>query len=93
MAALRPDRIRELIAVVTEEKVGIVASVTGATADDRLAPVNSNCCCCRSPIHRASEARVLGALAPLAAPYWLGAKAIGPLTLGMFRHIGGASRR
>jgi len=38
-----------------------------------------------------SEARVLGALAPLAAPYWLGAKAIGPLTLGMFRHIGGAS--
>ena len=25
-----------------------------------------------------SEARVLGALAPMAAPYWLGAKAIGP---------------
>ena len=34
------------------------------------------------------EARMLGALAPLAAPYWVGAKAIGPLTLGMFRHIG-----
>ena len=37
------------------------------------------------------EARVLGALAPMAAPYWLGAKAIGPLTLGMFRHIGAAA--
>ena len=32
--------IRELIAVVMEEKVGIVASVTGATSDDTLAPVN-----------------------------------------------------
>ena len=34
---------------------------------------------------------MLGALAPMAAPYWLGAKAIGPLTLGMFRHIGAAA--
>ena len=33
----------------------------------------------------------MGALAPMAAPYWLGAKAIGPLTLGMFRHIGAAA--
>ena len=37
-----------------------------------------------------SEARVIGALAPMAAPYWLGAKAIGALTLGMFRHLGPA---
>ena len=33
----------------------------------------------------------MGALAPMAAPYWLGAKAVGPLTLGMFRHIGAAA--
>ena len=37
-----------------------------------------------------SEARVLGALGPMAAPYWLGAKAVGPLKLGMLRHIGAA---
>ena len=37
-----------------------------------------------------AEARVLGALAPMAAPYWLGAKAVGPLKLGMLRHIGAA---
>jgi hypothetical protein len=37
-----------------------------------------------------SEARVIGALAPMAAPYWLGAKAIGALSLGMFRHLGPA---
>ena len=34
---------------------------------------------------------MLGALAPMTAPYWLGAKAVGPLTLGMFRHIGAAA--
>ena len=32
--------IRELLAVVMEEKVGIVASATGTTADDTLAPIN-----------------------------------------------------
>ncbi len=37
-----------------------------------------------------SEARVIGAMAPMAVPYWLGAKAVGALTLGMFRHIGAA---
>ena len=34
---------------------------------------------------------MLGALAPMAAPYWLGAKAVGALTLGMFRHLGAAA--
>ena len=34
--------------------------------------------------------RVMSALAPMAAPYWLGAKAVGPLKLGMLRHIGAA---
>ena len=32
--------IRELISVVMDEKVGVVASVTGATSDDMLLPVN-----------------------------------------------------
>jgi hypothetical protein len=39
-----------------------------------------------------TEARVLGALAPMAAPYWLGARAIGPLKLGMFRHVTSATQ-
>jgi hypothetical protein len=80
--------IRELIAVVMEEKAGIVASVTGATSDDTLAPVHLEMLLLPLAYQSRGEARVLGALAPMAAPYWLGAKAIGPLTLGMFRHIG-----
>jgi hypothetical protein len=83
--------IRELISVVMEEKVGIVASVTGATSDDALAPVSLEMLLLPLAFQSHSEARVLGALAPMATPYWLGAKAIGPLTLGMFRHIGAAA--
>jgi hypothetical protein len=82
------NAIRELIAVVMEEKVGVVASVTGATSADVLAPVQLEMLMLPLASQSHAEARVLGALAPMAAPYWLGAKAIGPLTLGMFRHIG-----
>ena len=74
-----------------EEKIGIVASVTGATADDTLAPVQLELLLLPLAYQSRGEARVLGALAPMAAPYWLGAKAVGPLTLGMFRHIGAAA--
>jgi hypothetical protein len=82
--------IRELLAVVMEEKVGVVASVTGATSDDTLQPVQLELMVLPLASHSRSEARVMGALAPMAAPYWLGARAIGPLTLGMFRHVGPA---
>ena len=83
--------IRELLAVVMDEKVGVVASAIGTTADDTLAPINLELLLLPLAFRSRSEARVMGALAPMAAPYWLGAKAIGPLTLGMFRHIGAAA--
>jgi hypothetical protein len=88
----RPNQtaLRELIGVVMEEKVGVVASVTGATADDTLLPVTLEMLMLPLAYQSRAEARLLGALAPMAAPYWLGAKAIGPLTLGMFRHVGPA---
>lgn len=82
--------IRELLAVVMEEKAGVAASVTGSTGDDSLLAVNLELLLLPLSHQSKAEARVLGALAPMAAPYWLGAKAIGPLKLGMFRHIGAA---
>lgn len=82
--------VRELFSVVMEEQVGIVAHVTGATAADRLLPVNLELLLLPLGCHAHAEARVLGAMAPIAAPYWLGAKPIGPLKLGMFRHVGPA---
>ncbi len=83
--------VRELIAVVMEEKIRSVASVTGATSDDMLASVNLEMLLLPLAYHSRGKASVLGALAPMAATYWLGAKAIGPLALGMFRHIGAAA--
>jgi len=84
------NAMRELLAVVMEEKTGVVASVTGATADDSVLALNMEMLLLPLSHQSKAEARVLGALAPMAAPYWLGAKAIGPLKLGMFRHIGAA---
>jgi hypothetical protein len=82
--------LRKLIAVVTQEKVGVVASATGASADDTLLPIKLEMLLLPLAYRARGDARLLGALAPMAAPYWLGAKAIGPLTLGMFRHVGEA---
>lgn len=80
--------IREMIAVVMEEKVGVVASVTAATSDEALAPIQLEMTMLPLSYSSRGEARVMGAMAPMAVPYWLGVRAIGPLTLGMFRHIG-----
>jgi hypothetical protein len=82
--------LREMMTVVVEEKIGVVASAAGQTADEALLPIGLELMLLPLGYRTRSEARLLGALAPLAAPYWLGVKATGPLSLGMFRHIGGA---
>ena len=84
--------LRELLAVVAEEKVGVVASATGAASDDGLLPIQLELMLLPLAFHSRGEARLLGALAPMTTPYWLGAKSIGPLSLGMFRHIGAAAQ-
>lgn len=80
--------MRELIAVVMEEKVGVMASVTDSTGDDAVLTVGLELMLLPLAHQSRADARVLGAMAPMAAPYWLGAKSVGPLALGMFRHIG-----
>lgn len=82
--------MRELLAVVMEEKTGAVASAMGATSDDSVLAVNLELILLPLAHHSRGEARVLGALAPMTAPYWLGARSVGSLKLGMFRHIGAA---
>ena len=52
--------IRELISVVMDEKVGVVASVTGATSDDMLLPVNLEMLLLPLAAQPRSEARVIG---------------------------------
>jgi hypothetical protein len=88
----RPSRtaMRELIMVVMEEKIGVVASSTAAAADPALAPISLELLLLPLAHRGHGDARLLGAMAPMAAPYWLGVKPVGPLSLGMFRHIGPA---
>jgi hypothetical protein len=85
--------VRELIAVSVEEKVGIVAGVTAATSDDMLAPVHLEMLLLPLTARSRGETHVMGTLSPMETPYWLGAKAVGLLTLGMFRHVGAAALR
>lgn len=80
--------VRELLAVVMEEKTGVVASVTAATADDSMLALNMELLLLPLDHQSKAEARILGAMAPMTVPYWLGVKSISPLKLGVFRHIG-----
>jgi hypothetical protein len=81
----RPQ-IRELLATVAHETVGVVASAYAENHDgDDLEfelialPLK----------HRGrTDARLLGALAPVSMPYWFGINALGSLTLGSHRFIG-----
>ena len=86
----RPDQMtmRRLIDVVVHEKVGVVANATAHSADG--APLTINLELLLLPLLQRGplDARVLGALVPTPVPFWFGARHIGPLELGMLRHIG-----
>jgi hypothetical protein len=88
----RPDQaaLRDMIDVIMEEKTGVIASVTAATADDLLQPIALEMLLLPLAYQFRADARMVGAIAPIVAPYWLGTKTVGPLTLGSFRHVGPA---
>ena len=77
--------IQEIVTVATDESVGVVAAARGTSPEGTLdfelviLPLS----------HRGrTDARVLGALAPVEVPYWIGSSALGPLTLGTHRYLG-----
>lgn len=80
--------VRDLIAGVTNESAGIVSGASGRNAEKAgielellLLPL----------VHRdRSPARILGVLAPLTVPYWLGTSPLEALSCGTVRHLGPA---
>ncbi len=70
---------------IADEATGVVAAARGRTAEGWgqdvelvILPLS----------HRGdTHARMIGALAPLTAPFWLGSASLGALTLGTVRHL------
>ena len=78
--------IAELIDAIANEATGVVASANGRTAEGWAQDMEL----VLLPLaHRGNtHARMIGALAPLSAPFWLGGGAkLGALTLGTIRHL------
>ena len=78
--------IIDLLTILVDETVGLVAGVTAHNADNEsadlellLLPLGSR---------RPNLARSIGVLAPLQPPQWLGTSPIVGLTLGSHRHVG-----
>jgi hypothetical protein len=80
--------MQDLLAIVANEIAGIVAGVRAVTADAHCVDLELLLLPLR---HRGnSRERQIGVLAPLAAPFWLGANPIVRLALTSHRHIGAA---
>jgi hypothetical protein len=78
--------MHEHVAAVVDECAGFVAGVGGRNADG----VRIDLELLVLPLLQRdrSQARLLGVLAPVAAPYWLGTNAVQDLTCGTVRHLG-----
>ncbi len=85
-AADSRDTMRELVAIVSQESVGLVAGASGRSADGDVLDLEL----LALPLGHAGrpDARVLGALAPAEVPYWIGVSALGHLALDTLRYVG-----
>jgi len=80
-------RIDELVAIVAEESTGMIAAVTGTAEDGQKVDLEMLLLPLTHRIER--RGRMIGVLAPLATPYWIGTMPIVALALGPVRHVGG----
>jgi hypothetical protein len=79
------ELIRDLLAVVAQETIGVVISARGENAEGLsldieilILPLSH---------HGHTGARIMGALAPAETPYWLGTSSLGPLTPRTHRYL------
>jgi hypothetical protein len=77
-----------LLAIVGEEEIGVIAGARGLTPEGFSADLELLLLPLR---HRGRPGRrMLGVLAPVAVPFWLGASRLELLSLGSLRHLGPA---
>ena len=87
--ASRPA-IRELISVVADEATPVVGGVCGQPGEDLPA---ADLELLLLPLYHRGQrnVRMLGMLAPVVVPYWLGINPVDTLALGALRHLGSAA--
>jgi hypothetical protein len=78
--------VNDLVAAVTRESIGAVAGARGCSADGDVLDFELVLLPLRH--QSATDARVLGALAPQDLPYWFGMNPVGKLALGTIRYLG-----
>ena len=80
--------VNDLLAIVADEAVGVVAGAEGRTTEGDVADLEL----LLLPLsHRGqTRMRMMGVLTPLAVPFWLGSSQLEPMTLGSLRHLGPA---
>ena len=89
-AAENQDLIRDILAIVAQETIGVVLSARGQSVANKVGPGGTlDFEVIILPLsHRGrTDARAVGALVPVETPYWLGTSALGPLTLGTHRYL------
>jgi hypothetical protein len=85
-AAASQPVVSDLLAILSDERVGTIAGVAAQSADGE--PIDLELLLLPLAAGRPSLARGIGILAPMKTPQWLGASAVGALTLGSRRHVG-----
>jgi len=81
----KQHQINDLASVVADESQGIVAGAVGWTAEGFSVDLEL----LLLPLRRCgrTHVRLIGTLAPLASPYWLGASAVQTMALGSHRYL------
>jgi len=75
--------VRELVGIVANEARGVIAGALARTDDERSAELEL----LLLPLLHHDQMRLLGALAPIQAPFWLGRYPAASLSLGTRRHL------
>jgi hypothetical protein len=82
--------VRDLVTVVAQESVGVIAGVSAVSADGGALNLEL---LTLPLVHRGrTDVRVLGALTPTEASNWVGSSALHDLVLGTIRYVGPAVR-
>jgi hypothetical protein len=82
------DPVRDLLGIIAEEVVGVVAGATGATEEGETIELELLMLPLRHRGH--THARMIGVMTPVVTPPWLGVSRLVSMRLGHLRHVGPA---